>query len=88
MLSGELDLVSGPELESTIRVLCDSDTTALTIDLRKLSFMDCTGLRAMLEAATICAERACSLQMFQGPANVQRLFEISGLEVALAFVRT
>ena len=47
-LTGELDLVSEPMLQSA---LARADGRPVRIDLSELAFMDSTGLRALLSAA-------------------------------------
>jgi anti-anti-sigma factor len=47
-LRGELDLGSAPQLEFAVARAGDGD---VLLDLRGLTFMDSTGVRALLEAA-------------------------------------
>ena len=70
-VSGELDLVSEPQLT---QALDDLEGRAATLDLSELAFMDSTGLRALLSAARELPD----LQL-RGPlqAPVQRLLELT-----------
>jgi anti-anti-sigma factor len=54
-------------------------------DLRRLSFMDPTGLRATSAARELCQEHGCEYRMIQGPPQIRRLFEVSGLLDHLQF---
>ena len=49
-VSGELDLASSPELERELERGTSSDVELLIIDLRKLEFMDSTGLSVLVRA--------------------------------------
>jgi anti-anti-sigma factor len=86
VLSGELDIASGPELATMIRRFCAvPGTTRLTIDLGGLTFIDSSGIKAMLDAKRICAEYRHEFRLIQGPENVRRVFEITGLSDIFAF---
>ena len=79
-LAGELDLMSAELLESTMRRLAsDASDELIVLDLSDVSFMDSTGLRAVLVGIALCVEQNRELELLPGPAEVQRLFEISGL---------
>lgn len=47
--------------------------------------MDSTGLRAILLAEDLCERHDCELVVIPGPAQVQRLFEVTGLSGRLPF---
>jgi anti-anti-sigma factor len=70
-VSGELDLVSEPQLTQALEELGGREAT---LDLSELAFMDSTGLRALLGAA-----RTHPNVKLQGPlqAPVQRLLELT-----------
>ena len=85
VLIGELDMASAPTLDAAIDRLCTDGTEALTLDLSRLTFMDSTGLRVMLVAKDLCVENGCELQLVRGPAQIQRLFEVTGLLELLPF---
>jgi len=76
---GELDLVTAPELQTTINRLCKDGAREIVLDLHELAFIDSTGLRMILTASEVCERHGCdfSLTRLQPPA--QRLFELTGL---------
>jgi anti-sigma B factor antagonist len=82
-LNGELDLDSANELEQAVREVYASGN-GLVIDLRKVTFMDSTGLRALIVAGTLCEEVGHELQIIPGE-DIQRILEISGLDRVLPF---
>lgn len=80
VLSGELDVASGPDLTTAVRRLCSAPgATQLTIDLSKLTFCDSSGIKAMLEAKRICMEYRLEFRLIQVPQNIGRVFELTGL---------
>jgi anti-anti-sigma factor len=92
VLSGELDLAVAAGLEATIRGLCGEDGSSIALDLSQLTFMDSTGLRAVLRAQELCAEHGYDFLVTAGSGQVRRLLEVTGtidvLHVADATPRT
>jgi anti-sigma B factor antagonist len=84
VLIGELDMSWSPALDATIDRLCTEETEAIVLDLSGLTFMDSTGLRAVLLAAERCERHRCELTVIPGPPQVQRLFEVTGLSGRLS----
>jgi anti-anti-sigma factor len=86
-LSGELDLMSAELLETAIRrLVSERDDGLIVLDLSDVSFMDSTGLRAVLVGIAVCVEHKRELELLPGPDQVQRLFEVSGLLEELPFI--
>lgn len=84
VLGGELDLVSAGELEAIAARLCTEEIAELVIDLRGLTFVDSTGLRAILTCWDLTSGR-CAFLLIPGSRSVQRLFEVTGLVDRLPF---
>ena len=84
-LRGELDMAGVPSLEATIERICADGASSLTLDLGELSFIDSTGLAAIVHATGLCSKRGCAFQILPGPRSVQRLFEVTGLDGVLPF---
>jgi anti-sigma B factor antagonist len=85
VLSGELDLACAPTLDAALERACTDQVKTLTLDLSKLTFMDSTGLRAILLADDLCERHDCKLVVIPGTAQIQRLFEVTGLLERLPF---
>ncbi|HEY4427637.1 MAG TPA: STAS domain-containing protein [Solirubrobacteraceae bacterium] len=85
VLRGELDLAQSAELEALLRQVCSNGTRAITLDLSGLTFMGSTGLRLVLLARDLCLQRACEFRVVPGPANVQRVFDVTGLAAVIPF---
>lgn len=77
-LAGELDIASAPLLEQAAEGLERSGDRPLVIDLSEVTFMDSTGLRALLLVRQQAAEGDRQLFLRPGPRQVQRVFELSG----------
>lgn len=86
VLKGELDMACSPALDETLRELCGDQTDELVLDMSQLTFLDSTGLRSILLAAELCERNGCGLALIPGPAQVQRLFQVTGLIDRLPFV--
>jgi anti-anti-sigma factor len=75
VLDGELDLATVPVAEQAINRV-DQDAATLVLDLRKLRFLDSSGLRLIL--ATHEAQGSRRVVIVRGPAQVDRVFELTG----------
>ena len=73
-LSGELDIASAPLLERAVEAV----DRPLVINLAEVTFMDSTGLRALLLARQQAQSGGQELSLRPGPRQVQRVFELSG----------
>ena len=83
---GELDLAARAQLDQAIDDLRCSGVDRLILDLRSLSFLDSSGLRLLLELHAAARGDGFELQLVPGPAQVQRVFELTGTLDALPFV--
>jgi anti-sigma B factor antagonist len=77
VLSGELDLASAPELETTITRLCTAGALEIELDLREVTFMDSPGIRAILAARDSCASHHA--EFFLVPSSDPHLGRLSEL---------
>jgi anti-sigma B factor antagonist len=84
-LTGELDIAEVPRLEAAVERVLEEGTTAITIDLRRLEFIDSSGLAAIVHVSGVCAKRGYGFELIAGRPEVQRLFEITGLSSVLPF---
>jgi anti-sigma B factor antagonist len=80
---GELDLGSAPRLHEAI---ADTDGEHLVIDLRRVEFMDSTGLLALSRAADDATSRGSTFSVIPGPPNVDRLFDLTETRSRFVFV--
>src|SRR3954451_2365814 len=82
---GEIDLATVDLVREAVeRDLQSGDD--LVLDLREVGFMDTSGLRYVLELVERSSRDGFAVRLVRGPAAVQRVFEVSGLEPRLPFV--
>ena len=85
-VSGELDLASSPELEHELERGIASGVEILIIDLRKLEFMDSTGLSVLVRAHQKATQAGKQFVVVKGPQQVQRLLSLTGVAERLTVV--
>jgi anti-sigma B factor antagonist len=78
-VAGEVDLESTPRLEAAVVEACGAART-VELDLHEVSFIDSTGIRAVLGAKALCAQRGVEFLMV--PSRHQaphKTFELAGV---------
>jgi anti-anti-sigma factor len=85
VLRGELDLASAPSLARALAHVPMDSSTSVVLDLRAVTFIDSTGVCAMLVIHALCAERGCGFSIVPGGKQVERVFELCGLLDYLPF---
>ncbi len=85
VLTGEADLLGAPKIEAALKDASASEPELIVIDLRSLTFIDSSGLQALITGHELCRARGHELRIVPGPENVQRLFELTGMNEALPF---
>ena len=85
-LFGEFDLLAYDNVDEVLSDAQAHDQPDIVIDLRGLSFIDSSGIRALLRANLRAEEAARTLRLIPGPNNVQRVFEVAGLDTKLHFI--
>lgn len=83
---GELDIATTPALEQALMDAAADGVPEIVLDLRELTFMDSTGLRALAQANTRADEAGVALSIIRGPRQIDRVLEISGLGTLLPLV--
>jgi anti-anti-sigma factor len=82
--TGELDLGTEPALRAAIERL-EGAYDALVLDLSQLEFVDSTGLNLAIREHLRASLDGFRLVLVQGPEDVQRVFELAGLDGFLPF---
>jgi anti-anti-sigma factor len=85
-VSGELDLASSPGLEQELDRYMSSGTGLVIVDLRRLEFMDSTGLSVLVRAHQRAVEAGQRFAVVRGPQQVQRLLTLTGVADRLTLV--
>lgn len=82
-LFGELDLAAFERVESA---LASSTRPDVRIDMRGLTFIDSSGIRAVLAADARSKEQGGRLTIVPGERQVHHVFVLTGLDSVLSFV--
>ena len=85
-LSGELDLSGEAEVAPALDHVVASGARTVVIDLRELTFIDSSGIRALIAAQRRCAAARCPLYVVPGPAPVRRVLALCGVEERFALL--
>jgi anti-sigma B factor antagonist len=72
---GEIDLATAPAVQKRISRLKGN----VVIDLRKVAFMDSTGIRMLIQERERLGALGSGLRVLATDAAILRLFELSGL---------
>jgi anti-sigma B factor antagonist len=80
---GGIDLASVEMLRKSLLDGFESDASSITLDLTGVSFIDSSGLHALLWAAERLGENGDLLWIRCGPGAVRRTTELCGLESVL-----
>lgn len=76
-VAGEIDIATTPQLERALaRAL--SQSLAVVLDLQDVTFIDSGGTRAIVTASVNARAERRQLVMLHGPANVDRVFDLTG----------
>jgi anti-anti-sigma factor len=86
VVSGELDVASGPTLEEELARAEGSEAQLVILDLRELEFIDSTGLGILIKAHQPAETTGRRFAVVRGPSQVQRLLGLTGLEERLTLV--
>ena len=82
---GELDLATVPLVDAELADLWAVGFPSLVLDLRKVCFLDSTGLRLLMSWTTACEADGIAFRVIQGPPVVQRVLELAGVSDYLTF---
>jgi anti-sigma B factor antagonist len=85
-LVGEWDLAQREKARDAVRSVLARQPGRVVFDLRRLTFMDSTGIQSVLELANRAAGLKIDLVVIPGAPAVQRVFELCGLSERLTFV--
>jgi anti-anti-sigma factor len=84
-LIGECDLQMFPDVDELFSKSLDNGFSAVRIDLRGLTFIDSSGIRALMLATQQSQKKGAKLSIIPGPPQVMRVFELLGLQDAFPF---
>lgn len=82
-VSGELDLLSAPELTVALDTVLSATDRPIAIDLNETTFMDSTGVHALVNASH---QARAHFAVICGPGPVRRTLDLLGLTEPLCVV--
>ncbi|HEX3262444.1 MAG TPA: STAS domain-containing protein [Solirubrobacterales bacterium] len=85
-LVGELDIASAPRFEEGLAEVERDTPGVLVVDLRRVDFIDSTGLRAVIAADERARAAGRRFVIIRGPAAVERVFSVTQLDQRLEIV--
>jgi anti-anti-sigma factor len=78
VVSGELDVASADRLDDLVVELLDRDVRWIRCDASRIEFIDCSGLRSLLQAARRCARERGDFSVVAASPKVDRLLDLAG----------
>jgi anti-sigma B factor antagonist len=85
---GEVDLATAGELSRAGAVVLNDGQRALIVDLRAVSFMDSTGLAALVTLSKHTAQAGGHLSIRDPSPRVCQVLRITGLDTFLTIITT
>ncbi len=85
-LAGELDLATAARVERALHEAESRFPTLLIVDLRRLEFMNSTGLHLLFKATQRACDQGRRLVLVRGPRAVQMVFNVTGLDDWFVFI--
>jgi anti-sigma B factor antagonist len=82
-VAGELDFATSPQLGRALGETCPN-SRMVVLDLRALTFIDSAGIHVILDGAADAREEGHTLMLARGPAEVDRVFGLTGAADRLA----
>jgi len=83
-VGGELDMKASPKLRRTIDHALENEISLLVVDLTDATFIDSTGIGALVAALKRLTTEGGSLEIACSEPNLLRIFELTGLDRLLS----
>lgn len=74
-LAGQIDLSSAPNIETEFQALADRGLTTVVLDATRVTFIDSTGIHALIRGKRIIHEKGSAIFMVPSPP-VRRLLDL------------
>ena len=82
-ITGDVDFCSSRWLQEHLVRFLPRGGAHLVVDLSRVTFIDCRGLRTLLVTCRKAEERACSMRFSELSSAVQRVAELTGQREAI-----
>ncbi|MEU7000417.1 STAS domain-containing protein [Nonomuraea sp. NPDC046570] len=83
-VGGEIDLATAPELCAHVAGVLDTGVTRVTLDLGGVTFMDASGLTALLVLRRHALGTGATLHLAALPRQVRLILRVTGLDACFA----
>jgi anti-sigma B factor antagonist len=83
VVTGDVDLLTAPALERGLRDLAQQRPPRAILDLAAVSFIDSSGVRAIISGHRVLEEGSTTLVLRSPSDAARRLLEITGLDSVL-----
>ena len=83
---GELDLASCPKLDCALMDAEQSRASRIFVDLEELTFIDSSGLKALLRASRRSASNGIRLQITRGKGDTAEMFRLTAFDQILPLI--
>lgn len=84
-VKGEVDLYSAPKLKESLLSLVEKGAQWILIDLRRVSYIDSSGLAAIIEVLRKLKDQKGDIILCSPASNVRSAFRIARLDEAVSF---
>jgi len=78
-IQGEIDLYNAPEIKDTIQNLIEQQKYSIIINLEKVSYIDSSGIGALISSLSNLKKYQGSLKIINVFASVKKVFELTKL---------
>jgi anti-sigma B factor antagonist len=78
-VGGEVDIATCPQLQAVLRELVDRGFHQLIIDLEQVSFLDCSGIRVLVDALRRVQAHRGSVRLVRPTSPVWRVLALTGM---------
>jgi anti-sigma B factor antagonist len=85
-LFGDFDITGFKQIDEELGRIQSDGRPIVTLDLRGLTFIDSSGIRAILRADARARGLGRRLRLIAGPERVHKVFQITRLDDRLEFV--
>ena len=77
--SGEIDVATAPDLTAALDLMIDRGATAISVDMEHVTFIDSSGLGALVTALKRAQQTDATLTLVNLSGSARKVFEITGL---------
>ena len=81
-VTGEVDIATVDEFLAAAGACLDGGATSVVVDLAEVSFIDSSGLGALVRIRNLARKHGATLTLARVPDSIERLLEVTGLTAA------